>query len=82
MTCAAMSLRQVVEHWLGSYLPQQIRVVEFRNRRATHECYVRVSTMRSAGPVSLAFFRHEDGAWRVFPPGRERPAMSVYVLSA
>ncbi|SAK96171.1 hypothetical protein AWB79_07309 [Caballeronia hypogeia] len=80
MSRAEMSLRQVVEHWLGTYLPQQIRVVEFRNRRATHECYVRVRTMRSAGPVTLAFFRHEDGAWRVFPPSRERPAMRTYSL--
>ncbi|MFM0347871.1 hypothetical protein P0D96_27605 [Paraburkholderia sp. RL17-347-BIC-D] len=75
MASAKNSLRETVELWLAPDPLNGIRVTEFRNRRSAHECYVCVETLRAAGPVALFFFRHQDGAWRVFPPSRERPAM-------
>nr|WP_085489247.1 hypothetical protein [Paraburkholderia susongensis] len=71
------SLRVMVEDWLAPDPAKGVRVTEFRNRRSQHECYVCVETLRAAGPVALFFFRHQDGAWRIFPPARERPAMQA-----
>lgn len=77
MSTARNSLREMVEHWLAPNPTDELRVTEFRNRRATRECYVCVETLTEAGPVALFFFRHQDGVWRVFPPSRERPAMRI-----
>ncbi|REG50990.1 hypothetical protein B0G80_7467 [Paraburkholderia sp. BL6669N2] len=77
MASANNSLRLMVEQWLAPDPAQAVRVIEFRNRRSRHECYVCVETLRDSGPVTLYFFRHQDGAWRIFPPDRERPAMRV-----
>ena len=75
MSTAKNSLREMVEHWLTPNLADELRVTEFRNRRAKRECYVCVETLTAAGPVALLFFRHQDGVWRIFPPSRERLAM-------
>jgi len=32
-------------------------------------------------PISIAFFRHDDGSWQVYPPAIERPAMGVGLRS-
>ncbi|RQR30188.1 MULTISPECIES: hypothetical protein [unclassified Burkholderia] len=69
------SLRAMVEDWLAPDPASGIRITAFRNRRSDRECYVRVETLKAEGPVALFFFRHRDGAWRIFPPARERPAM-------
>ncbi len=77
MASAEKSLRLMVEHWLAPELGDQVRVTRFRNRRSTRECYVCVETFNATGPVAMFFFRHQDGTWRIFPPGRERPTMRV-----
>lgn len=71
------SLRAMVLHWLAPNPVSEVRITEFRNRRARHECYVRVEAFREGGAVALFFFRHEDGAWQVFPPAPARPTMRV-----
>ncbi|MFM0133274.1 hypothetical protein PQR09_36250 [Paraburkholderia sediminicola] len=77
MSTAKNSLREIVEHWLAPDPADGLRVTEFRNRRSNQGCYVCVETLTATGPVALFFFRHQDGAWRIFPPSRERPAMRV-----
>jgi hypothetical protein len=77
MASARGSLRLVVEHWLAPDLANQIRVIRFRNQRSTGECYVCVETVKPRGTVAMFFFRHRDGAWRVFPPSQKRPMMCV-----
>ena len=77
MASTRNSLHLMVEQWLAPDPARGVRVIEFRNRRSPRECYVCVETFRTSGPVALFFFRHQDGAWRIFPPNRERPAMRV-----
>ncbi|QGZ57534.1 hypothetical protein [Paraburkholderia acidiphila] len=77
MASAEKSLRAMVEFWLAPTSTDAVHVVEFRNRRAKRQCYVCVEASRAAGPAALFFFRHNDGLWHVFPPGRERPSMRV-----
>lgn len=81
MRSAKNSLREMVEHWLAPDPANGVRVTQFRNRRSKHECYVCVETLTAAGPLALFFFRHQDGAWRIFPPSRERPAMRAIYKS-
>jgi hypothetical protein len=75
MACKAESLRKMVERWLAPDPGMQVRVTEFRNSRSKSQCYVRVETLRPAGPVSMFFFRHQDGTWCIFPPGPQRLTM-------
>jgi hypothetical protein len=77
VSTAKSSLREIVEHWLAPDPADELRVTEFRNRRSNQGCYVCVETLTATGPVALFFFRHQDGAWRIFPPSRERPTMRV-----
>jgi len=78
MAISNRSLRELVEKWLSPTSSRLVRVKEFKNRHAEHQCYVCVEVQMSTGlePLAMFFFRHRDGAWRVFPPSRERPAMS------
>lgn len=32
------------------------------------------------GVLSLAFFRHEDGCWQVYPPAVKRPVMGAALI--
>lgn len=75
MASGGKSLRSMVEHWLGAAPSERVRVTEFRNRRSKRECYVCVETFKGKRPVAMFFFRHQDGTWRIYPPGRERPAL-------
>ncbi|PMS36876.1 hypothetical protein C0Z20_12090 [Trinickia symbiotica] len=75
MASGQNSLRLMVEHWLAPDPAMGVRVTKFINRRSKRECYVCVETLRTDGPVAIFFFRHQDGAWHVFPPAPERLAM-------
>ncbi|SIO42948.1 hypothetical protein SAMN05444168_5544 [Paraburkholderia phenazinium] len=75
MNVAARSLRLQVEKWLVPTLSTPVRVTRFSRTRSNQRCYVRVEILRPAGSVGLFFFRHDDGAWCVFPPETGRVAM-------
>ena len=77
MTNGGKSLRLMVEHWLVADPANGVRVTEFRNRPSKQECYVCIETLRGENPVSMFFFRHQDGTWRIYPPSRERPALRL-----
>lgn len=72
------SLRSLVEKWLGPISATPVRVTRFGHAGSNQSPYVRIELLLPAGPVGLFFFRHRDGAWRVFPPEVERLAMRVY----
>lgn len=59
------SLRRIVETWVtpNGLVPVAVRVA----RRVGHRRCVEVIGARAAENISLYFFRHDDGAWRVFP---------------
>lgn len=61
------SLRSLVEKWLSPSPTIPLRVTRF-GRTANGVRFVCVEVLRRAGPVTIAFFYHHDGAWRVFPP--------------
>ncbi|ACA95966.1 conserved hypothetical protein [Burkholderia orbicola MC0-3] len=68
------SLRSLIEKWLApsASAPVHITRLTFANSRI--RC---VLARRSTSPTSLSifFFRHADGVWRVFPPAPRKPEM-------
>jgi hypothetical protein len=69
MNTAEMSLRLMVEKWLATTLTTTLRITRFSHARCAFGRYVRVEASRREGDtVTLCFFRHADGVWRVFPP--------------
>jgi hypothetical protein len=73
METVRMSLREVVERWLvpGHAVPFRVRAL----RNAARGRCVRVEARAPCGDIAICFFRHDDGAWRVFPPLPHRPTM-------
>jgi hypothetical protein len=75
MNTGGMSLRLLVEKWLAPTPAMPARVARFSRMRANQRRYVCVEASRPTGMLMIFFFKHDDGSWRVFPPGVERPAM-------
>ncbi|WP_322029279.1 hypothetical protein [Paraburkholderia sp. J76] len=75
METVRMSLREVVERWLmpGHAVPFRVRPL----RNAGRGRCVRVEARAPRGDITICFFRHEDGIWRVFPPLPRRLTMRV-----
>ncbi|WP_321927493.1 hypothetical protein [Paraburkholderia guartelaensis] len=67
MDAEKTSLRSLAEKWLGPTPTRPVRVTRF-GRTAKGVRYVALEVLRVAGPLTIAFFRHESGAWCVFPP--------------
>ncbi len=72
-TCKT-SLRSLVEKWFAPTLVSPLRVTRF-GRTTNGVRYVCVEVARVAGPLTIAFFRHCEGDWRVFPPETGRLEM-------
>jgi hypothetical protein len=74
MSTCQMSLRNLVEKWVGA---AQVRVTQFCHARREPWRYVRIEAQLLPQPVALIFFRHDDGSWCVFPPQQKRPEMGA-----
>jgi hypothetical protein len=75
------SLRNAVEKWLSPDSQAAVHAQRIRrDKRKTYRC-VRVDMSCRGTPISIAFFRHDDGSWQVYPPAIERPAMGVDLRS-
>jgi hypothetical protein len=76
MKSAEICLRSVVEKWFAT---APVRVTRFKWSGMGDSRSVRVEARSSSKAFSIVFFKHEDGAWRVFPPDGRRPAMRFYM---
>jgi hypothetical protein len=76
MSPTEMTLHEAIEKWLAPAPAMRVHVV--RIRAGMHGRCVCVEAIRSDGPLSIFFFRHDDGWWNVYPPAQARPAMSVW----
>lgn len=75
---ADRSLRVLVEKWLTPTPASQMRVIRFGRTGSNRSRNLRVEALRPEGPAALFFFRHDDGAWRVFPPKTGRLTIRAY----
>lgn len=63
------ALRRAVEKWLGVDATTPTRITRVRKPGQYFGC-VQLDIGRTSGVLSLLFFRHADGSWRVFPPNK------------
>ena len=70
------SLRDQAEKWLGVGEGAPLHVLFTGRTRARHR-YVCIEAPRAASTRALFFFRHEDGAWRVFPDHAPYPSIHM-----
>jgi hypothetical protein len=82
MSAAEKSLHWIVDKWLAPTPAMPARVTGVRRTGSRRSRMVCVEMLRPGGLLSLAFFRHDDGSWNVFPPAAERPAMNGYRRAA
>jgi hypothetical protein len=68
MEAVRTSLRVVAETWFVPNRAIPVRVRSFRKAGSRNGRYVQVEASAPTGRVKIYFFRHDDGAWRVFPP--------------
>nr|WP_245175945.1 hypothetical protein [Cupriavidus sp. AcVe19-6a] len=68
MRRTANSLHALVEKWLSPTNASPARVACFRHLANHKGCVVCVESTRTTRRLSIAFFRHRNGAWYVFPP--------------
>lgn len=78
MTCASASLHYQIEKWFGAVSPASVRIA--RGVGGPNSRCITVS--HPDKPYAIAFFRHGDGSWQVYPPRRAWPTFSTLALAA
>jgi hypothetical protein len=78
MNIGEQSLRLLVEKWFAPTAATPVRITRFGRTHANQERCICVETLRPEGSVSIFFFRHDDGAWCVFPPRVRCLTMRAY----
>jgi len=86
MVAVEQSLRVLVEKWLGAAHAVPLRVRSIHRIRSRRRRCVCIEVERAADFTThsfmLYFFRHDDGAWHIYPAEAVRPAMSIERLAA
>ncbi|WP_156444452.1 hypothetical protein [Burkholderia sp. MSMB1826] len=78
----AHGLRLIVEKWLGTDFPADLRVSEAVGMSGKRRQYVRVEVPCRSDGAALYFFLHDDGTWDVFPQEEQGLAMSSRFFAA
>jgi hypothetical protein len=76
------SLRALVDKWLAPTVSMPARVTHVGRLLATHSRYVQLEGGTSGAMPTIVFFRHADGAWRVFPPAPALPVMCAWAVAS
>lgn len=71
------TLRSAVDKWMRPDAQAIIQARRIRRGTRTACNCVRVDVSCHDGLLSLAFFRHDDGCWQVYPPAIKRPVMGA-----
>lgn len=77
-----VTLRSMIEKWLPPTASTPVRITRFRSAGNGVRRYVRAESQRRGEFVTLFFFQHEDGAWRVFPPNTARRTLRAASIAA
>ncbi|MGF6979537.1 hypothetical protein QFZ94_008052 [Paraburkholderia sp. JPY465] len=76
------SLHAMADKWLGLQPEKQVRAKRLAHGRRWRGSCVYVSAAGAMGEVGMFFFRHDDGAWYIFPPGESRPSIGALRTAA
>lgn len=69
------SLRELIEKWLAPTATTPVHVTRCTFPNSSQTRCVLVQSSASERSLAIFFFRHADGAWRVFPPAPRKPEM-------
>jgi len=82
MNAARKSLSMQIHKWFGNAYPRTIHITR---TSLTNGGRVRCVTVRATqldNSLAIAFFRHGDGSWQVYPPQAAHQRMSAYRRAA
>ena len=82
MNRSTSTLHRLVDKWFGPAQATPLRVVRVKSKGAHPSRCICVEALRPMGRLSILFFRHGDGIWRVFPPNSTGPSMNALRLGA
>ena len=82
MSRRTSTLHRLVDKWIGPTEATPLRVVRLKSKGAKKSRCICVEAQRPLGRLSILFFRHGDGIWRVFPPNSSGPSMNALRLGA
>ncbi|NVH71865.1 hypothetical protein FSB08_04670 [Paraburkholderia sp. JPY432] len=69
------SLRSLIEKWLAPTATAPVHVTRCTFANSSQTRCVLARSSASERSLAIFFFRHDDGAWRVFPPPPRKPEM-------
>ncbi|QBR01289.1 hypothetical protein [Paraburkholderia pallida] len=80
------SLRAIADKWLALRPDTLVEVTryahgrqgEHANGRGNKRRCVYIRALGMASEVGLFFFRHDDGAWYIFPPSDVSPVVRIF----
>ncbi len=69
------SLRSLIEKWLAPTAATPVHLTRCTFANSSQTRCVLARSAASERSFAIFFFRHDDGAWRVFPPPPRKPQM-------
>ncbi|MBC8746483.1 hypothetical protein OKW43_007302 [Paraburkholderia sp. WC7.3g] len=81
MKLGESSLRSLIDKWIAPTATTSVHITRctFANSGQTKCVLARSSAAENA--FAIFFFRHDDGAWRVFPPPPRKPERHFYAAT-
>ncbi|WP_250454081.1 hypothetical protein [Caballeronia sp. ATUFL_M2_KS44] len=76
MSTGHASLRMAIDKWFDHTQPLRVRRIQVESPN-TGRC-VRVEGIEAPAPVTIYFFEHEGGDWRVYPAIRRPTSMGAF----
>jgi hypothetical protein len=78
MKLGESSLRSLIEKWLAPTATTPVHLTRCTVSNSSRTRCVLARSSASENSLAIFFFRHDDGAWRVFPPAPRKPEMHSY----
>ena len=69
------SLRALIDKWFAPTETAPVHVTRWTSAMSSRTKCVLARSSNSENSLAIFFFRHADGAWRVFPPAPQKPEM-------
>ncbi len=81
MKLGESTLRSLIEKWFAPTATNPVHLTRFTSPNSGQTRCVLARSCASESSLAIFFFRHDDGAWRVFPPPPRKPEMHFYAAT-
>jgi hypothetical protein len=82
MNAARKSLRMQIHKWFGCACAKTIHITRTNLANGGRVCCVTIQATQPDHSLVVAFFRHGDGSWQVYPPQAGHQCMSAHRRTA